>query len=127
VSSKADSGLRIVPTKCCVCDTHVADLIGSASNSRSSRRDLVADAIFRDSAIPSTGALRLADETGLEVPKITTIVSRVNWDYSLHNLLIGINAPSWVVSKFTPKSPGISCVIHSDRCHASKAWKGRSA
>ena len=29
VSSKADRGLRLVPAKCCVCDTHHADLIGS--------------------------------------------------------------------------------------------------
>ena len=47
----------------------------------------------------------LADKTGFEVPKITTIVSPVNWVYSLHNLLIGLNAPSWVVARFTLKSP----------------------
>jgi SAM-dependent methyltransferase len=48
---------------------------------------------------------RLADKTGFEVPKITTIVSPVNWVYSLHNLLSSINAPSWVVARFTLKSP----------------------
>lgn len=48
---------------------------------------------------------RLATKTGFEVPNITTIVSPVNWVYSIHNLLVSIKAPSWLVARFTLKSP----------------------
>jgi 2-polyprenyl-3-methyl-5-hydroxy-6-metoxy-1,4-benzoquinol methylase len=48
---------------------------------------------------------RLARRSGFEVDHITTIVSPVNWVYSLHNLLVGWGAPAWVINRFTLKSP----------------------
>lgn len=48
---------------------------------------------------------RLAQRSGFEVDDITTIVSPVNWVYSLHNLLVGWRAPAWATDRFTLKSP----------------------
>jgi 2-polyprenyl-3-methyl-5-hydroxy-6-metoxy-1,4-benzoquinol methylase len=57
---------------------------------------------------------RLARRAGFEVEEITTIVSPVNWVYSIHNLLVGWGAPRWVTDRFTLKSPvslGIFTVV----------------
>lgn len=48
---------------------------------------------------------RLAAKTGYDVARIPTIVSPVNWVYSIHNFLVGKNAPDWLVNRFTLKSP----------------------
>lgn len=52
------------------------------------------------------GALsRLARSSGFAVEQIRTIVSPVNWVYSIHNYLVGRGAPQWLVDRFTLKSP----------------------
>lgn len=48
---------------------------------------------------------RLALATGFEVDSLTTIVSPVNWVYSIHNLLTDRGAPPWLVRFFTLRSP----------------------
>lgn len=48
---------------------------------------------------------RLADRAGLEVARLSTIVSPVNWTYSLRNLLDDWGAPRWVVNRFSLHSP----------------------
>lgn len=48
---------------------------------------------------------RVAQEAGFSVGRITTIVSPVNWVYSIHNYLVDHNAPSWLVEQFTLRSP----------------------
>jgi SAM-dependent methyltransferase len=47
----------------------------------------------------------LAGRTGFEVERITTIVTPVNWTYSLHNTLVDWGAPRWLVNRFTLASP----------------------
>jgi SAM-dependent methyltransferase len=52
------------------------------------------------------GALtRLAVKSGFASERIDTIVSPVNWVYSVHNLLVGKGAPRWLIDRFTLKSP----------------------
>lgn len=52
------------------------------------------------------GALsRLAEDRGFDVERIDTIVSPVNWVYSIHNYLVARSAPQWLVNRFTLKSP----------------------
>jgi cation diffusion facilitator CzcD-associated flavoprotein CzcO/SAM-dependent methyltransferase len=48
---------------------------------------------------------RLAIRAGLETERIETIVSPVNWVYSIHNWLVGRGAPQWLINRFTLKSP----------------------
>ncbi len=48
---------------------------------------------------------RLAHKTGYEVSDLKTIVSPVNWVYSIHNLLVDKKAPQWLIDQFTLKSP----------------------
>jgi cation diffusion facilitator CzcD-associated flavoprotein CzcO/SAM-dependent methyltransferase len=48
---------------------------------------------------------RLATRAGYETEKIETIVSPVNWVYSIHNYLVARRAPEWLVNRFTLKSP----------------------
>jgi SAM-dependent methyltransferase len=48
---------------------------------------------------------RLAQGAGLEIESIRTIVSPVNWVYSIHNLLVGKGAPQWLINRFTLESP----------------------
>jgi len=47
---------------------------------------------------------RLAKKTGLEVVSLKTIVSPVNWVYSIHNALLDHGKPKWLVNSFTLKS-----------------------
>lgn len=56
--------------------------------------------LFNESALS-----RLARSTGFDVDQIQTIVSPVNWVYSIHNYLVGNGAPTWLVDRFTLKSP----------------------
>lgn len=48
---------------------------------------------------------RLAERAGYKTEKIETIVSPVNWVYSIHNYLVARHAPRWLVNRFTLKSP----------------------
>lgn len=48
---------------------------------------------------------RLAHKTGFEVEKLDTIVSPVNWVYSIHNYLVDKKAPQWLINQFTLRSP----------------------
>jgi SAM-dependent methyltransferase len=47
---------------------------------------------------------RLADVTGLEVVECSTIVSPVNWVYSLRNTLVDWGAPKWLINQFSLSS-----------------------
>jgi len=53
----------------------------------------------------SCGSLkRLAEKTGLEVMSLKTIISPVNWVYSIHNALVDHGRPEWLVNRFTLRS-----------------------
>lgn len=47
---------------------------------------------------------RLAENTGFEIEDFTTIVSPVNWVYSIHNTLVDWEKPQWLINLFTLKS-----------------------
>ncbi|MGB8700274.1 MAG: class I SAM-dependent methyltransferase [Thermosynechococcaceae cyanobacterium] len=47
---------------------------------------------------------RLAQKTDLEVEALTTIVSPVNWVYSIRNTLVDWGAPPWLVAQFSLRS-----------------------
>lgn len=47
---------------------------------------------------------RLAQKAGLVVEGLTTIVSPVNWVYSIHNALVDKQAPQFLVNRFTLRS-----------------------
>jgi len=47
---------------------------------------------------------KLALKTGLLVEGLTTIVSPVNWVYSIHNALVDNRAPKFLINRFTLKS-----------------------
>jgi SAM-dependent methyltransferase len=47
---------------------------------------------------------RLALKVDLEVVQLTTILSPVNWVYSIHNALVDWGAPRWLIRQFTLKS-----------------------
>ncbi len=47
---------------------------------------------------------KLAEKSGFEIAEITTIVSPVNWVYSIHNALVDANAPEFFIKQFTLKS-----------------------
>ena len=49
---------------------------------------------------------RLADLTHLEVVRLGTMVSPVNWVYSIHNALVDLHAGEWLVNRFSLASPG---------------------
>lgn len=48
----------------------------------------------------------LAGKVGLEVVSLTTVVSPVNWVYSVRNALVDWGAPNWLTNRFSLKSPG---------------------
>ena len=48
----------------------------------------------------------LASRSNLQVDEISTVLSPVNWVYSLHNMLIDWGAPSWVVARFGLRASG---------------------
>jgi SAM-dependent methyltransferase len=48
---------------------------------------------------------KIAEKTGFEIAKLTTVVSPVNWVYSIHNSLVALAAPRFMVDCFTLKSP----------------------
>ena len=47
---------------------------------------------------------KLAGKTNFEVEKLATIVSPVNWVYSIHNSLVDWRAPRFLINRFTLKS-----------------------
>jgi SAM-dependent methyltransferase len=47
----------------------------------------------------------LAVGAGFEVERLTTMVSPVNWTYTVHNYLVDREAPVWARSLFTLRSP----------------------
>jgi 2-polyprenyl-3-methyl-5-hydroxy-6-metoxy-1,4-benzoquinol methylase len=47
----------------------------------------------------------LALQAGLEVESLGTMMSPVNWVYSIHNALVDWGAPTWLVNRFTLSSP----------------------
>jgi len=47
---------------------------------------------------------KLAQKTGFEVEHLTTIMSPVNWVYSIHNTLVDWRKPKWLINRFTLKS-----------------------
>lgn len=44
---------------------------------------------------------KLATSTGFEVERLTTIVSPVNWIYSIHNRMVARKRPRWLINCFT--------------------------
>ena len=46
----------------------------------------------------------LGERSGFEIEYIRTIVSPVNWVYSIHNLLVGRKAHRWFIDRFTLRS-----------------------
>lgn len=51
-----------------------------------------------------TSLSKLAQKSGLLVEGLTTIVSPVNWVYSIHNALVDKRAPRFLINRFTLKS-----------------------
>ena len=51
-----------------------------------------------------TSMRKLATAAGLEVEKLSTTASPVNWTYSIRNTLVDWNAPKWMVNRFSLKS-----------------------
>jgi SAM-dependent methyltransferase len=47
---------------------------------------------------------KLAEKVGFEVADLTTQVSPVNWVYSIHNWLVDLKKPRWLINQFTLKS-----------------------
>lgn len=47
----------------------------------------------------------LAEKAGFEVESFKTVVSPVNWVYSIRNSLDDLGAPSWLVNRFSLRSP----------------------
>lgn len=48
---------------------------------------------------------KLAKKTGFEIDGLKTIVSPVNWVYSIHNALVDRKKSNWLINRFTLKSP----------------------
>ncbi|MGA9994472.1 MAG: class I SAM-dependent methyltransferase [Pyrinomonadaceae bacterium] len=48
----------------------------------------------------------LARKVEMEVDSLQTMVSPVNWTYSIRNTLVDWHAPQWLVNRFSLKSPG---------------------
>lgn len=46
----------------------------------------------------------LAANAGFQTERVKTVVSPVNWVYSIHNALVGLGAPRWLIDRFTLKS-----------------------
>jgi SAM-dependent methyltransferase len=48
----------------------------------------------------------LAGKVEMEVSSLETVVSPVNWVYSVRNSLVDLGAPLWLTNRFSLKSPG---------------------
>ena len=51
-----------------------------------------------------TSMRKLAPAAGLEVEKLSTTASPVNWTYSIRKTLVDWNAPKWMVNRFSLKA-----------------------
>ena len=67
---------------------------------------------------------KLAGKTGFEVEKLATIVSPVNWVYSIHNSLVDWRAPRFLINRFTLKSTVSLSVFTSLDILLQKLGKG---
>lgn len=67
---------------------------------------------------------RLAAKTGFEVARLGTIVSPVNWVYSIHNSLVDLGAPRFLIDRFTLKSTVSLSVFTSLDIVLQKLGKG---
>jgi SAM-dependent methyltransferase len=68
---------------------------------------------------------RLAQRTNMEVARLATIVSPVNWTYSVRNTLDDYGAPPWLVRFFSLNSPiALGAFTLFDTVHQ---WFGRGA
>jgi SAM-dependent methyltransferase len=47
---------------------------------------------------------RLAEKAGFEIESLSTIISPVNWVYSIHNTLVDWKQPDWIINRFTLSS-----------------------
>ena len=47
---------------------------------------------------------KIAENAGFEIAKMETVVSPVNWVYSIHNALVDLKAPQFLIKQFTLKS-----------------------
>lgn len=47
---------------------------------------------------------KLAEKTDFEVARLETIISPVNWVYTIHNWLVAKKGPYWLIGCFTLKS-----------------------
>ena len=47
---------------------------------------------------------RIAEKTDFEIIRLRTIVSPVNWVYTVHNWLVDKKGPRWLINRFTLKS-----------------------
>lgn len=47
----------------------------------------------------------LAERSGLRVERMETVVSPVNWVYSIRNALVDYGAPPWLVERFSLRAP----------------------
>ena len=53
----------------------------------------------------------LASQVNMEVDTLTTIVSPVNWVYSIRNMLVDSRAAPWLINRFSLKSTGSLAVF----------------
>jgi SAM-dependent methyltransferase len=67
----------------------------------------------------------LAGKTGFEVVGLTTIISPVNWVYSVRNMLVDRGAPRWLIEQFSLSSTlSLGVFTLFDQVHQ---WMGRGA
>lgn len=66
----------------------------------------------------------LAENSGYEVENITTIVSPVNWVYSIRNRLVDKHRPQWMIDRFSLKSTGSLFVFTVLDFFLQKAGRG---
>jgi SAM-dependent methyltransferase len=67
----------------------------------------------------------LAQKVDLDVEHFTTIVSPVNWVYSIRNTLVDWNAPTWLIRQFSLQSTlSLGIFTLFDMLHQ---WAGRGA
>jgi SAM-dependent methyltransferase len=67
----------------------------------------------------------IARKTNLEIETLTTIISPVNWVYSIRNVLVDRQAPQWLIDQFSLNSTlSLGVFTLFDQVHQ---WMGRGA
>lgn len=67
----------------------------------------------------------IARKTNLEIESLTTIISPVNWVYSIRNALVDRQAPKWLINQFSLSSTlSLGVFTLFDQMHQ---WMGRGA